>query len=248
MSNIPHENQPGHVVIIMDGNGRWAKRRGLPRIAGHKAGIDSLRKIVQQCVRREIPALTVYAFSSENWKRPENEVNLLLKLFISSLEKEIRNLHDNNVKLRFIGDCSAFPESLQNSISSAHELTRNNTGLKFNVAINYGGRWDITEAVRKIAIDIYAGKMSIDDISEETLDSRICLSELPSPDLFIRTGGEMRVSNFLLWQIAYTELYFCDSLWPDFDETEFEKALRWYAGRERRFGSISEQVNHAGRN
>ncbi len=247
MTQSDHAIMPRHVVIIMDGNGRWAKKRGLPRIAGHKAGVNSLRKIVQQCAKNNIGVLTVYAFSSENWKRPETEVSHLLKLFISSLQKEIDDLHKNNVNLRFIGDCTAFPQSLQASINAAHELTRDNIGLKLNVAINYGGRWDITEASKKIATDIKSGELAVEQVDEKFMASLMCLSDLPEPDLFIRTGGERRISNFLLWQIAYTELYFCDCLWPDFDESEFEIALQWFASRERRFGGITEQVENAGR-
>jgi len=235
---------PAHIAIIMDGNGRWARKRGLPRIAGHKAGVKVLRSIVMACVERDIIALTVYAFSSENWKRPESEVSRLIKLFISTLEKETDELHNNNIRLNFIGDIAVFPSELQASIESAQERTRDNTGLRFNVAINYGGRADITAATRKVAEAVLSGKISLDEIDEDMMASEVSLSDLPEPDLFIRTGGEKRISNFLLWQTAYTELYFCDCLWPDFNEKAFDEALQWYAGRERRFGRISEQVTN----
>jgi undecaprenyl diphosphate synthase len=236
---------PRHVVIIMDGNGRWAKRRGLPRVSGHKAGVDTLRNIVEICAVKKIEALTVYAFSSENWKRPGPEVSRLLELFMTSLKKEVDDLNRNNVRLRFIGELEVFPSRLQSQMAKATKKTEANTGLQLSVAINYGGRWDITNAFRQLAGEIVAGKISMDEINEALIASRVSLADLPEPDLFIRTGGEMRISNYLLWQLAYTELYFTECLWPDFDVEEFNAALSWYAGRERRFGRISEQLRQA---
>jgi undecaprenyl diphosphate synthase len=237
---------PHHVVIIMDGNGRWAKQRGQLRIAGHKAGVATLRNIVRECASRKIEALTVYAFSSENWKRPGAEVSRLFELFMTSLKKEVDELHKNNIRLRFIGDLKVFPANLQTQIAKATKKTEQNTGLQFTVAINYGGRWDITNAFRRLAIEIEAGRVTPDEIDEALITSYVSLSDVPEPDLFIRTGGEMRISNYLLWQTAYTELYFTECLWPDFDNKEFDAALSWYAGRERRFGCTSEQLKQAG--
>ena len=238
---------PAHVAIIMDGNGRWAQQRGLPRIAGHKAGVSSLREIVKSCATFGIRALTVYAFSTENWKRPLTEVSRLMELFISSLRKEIAEMNKNNIRLRFIGNHKAFPESLRDSIEKAQDMTRSNTGLQFVVAVNYGGRWDITNALCVMAEKIRSGELDVRDINEGLLGSFIALSDLPPPDLFIRTGGERRISNFLLWQLAYTELYFTDCLWPDFGPDQFAAALDWFAGRERRFGQTSEQLQRVGR-
>ena len=240
-NTIPH-----HVVIIMDGNGRWAKQRGQIRIAGHKAGAATLRNIVKVCATKKIAALTVYAFSSENWKRPGSEVSRLLELFMASLKKEVDELHKNNIRLRFIGDIKVFPANLQKQIEKATKKTERNTGLQFTVAINYGGRWDITNAFKQLAIEVKSGKITVDEINEALITSSVSLSDLPEPDLFIRTGGEMRISNFLLWQTAYTELYFTDCLWPDFNAEEFNAALAWYAGRERRFGCTSEQLKQIG--
>lgn len=237
-----NETIPRHVVIIMDGNGRWAKQRNLPRIAGHKAGVDTLRNIVKVCATKNINALTVYAFSSENWKRPGTEVTRLLELFMTSLKKKVDELHKNNIRLCFIGDLKVFPANLQTQIAKATKKTEQNTGLRFTVAINYGGRWDITNAFRQLAGEIKTGKINISDIDEDLIAASVSLSDLPEPDLLIRTGGEMRISNYLLWQVAYTELYFTGCLWPDFDTEEFVSALTWYAGRERRFGCTSEQI------
>lgn len=235
-------SHPRHIAIIMDGNGRWAKKRNMPRIAGHKAGVKALHNLVEFCANKNVDALTVYAFSSENWQRPKQEVTLLMELFMTSLKKEINDLHANNIKLNFIGDKSAFPEKLQSYVAKSEALTENNSGLHFNIAANYGGRWDIVQAARQMAGKVQSGEMSLDDINETSFENLIQLSELPNPDLFIRTGGEKRISNYLLWQLAYSELYFCDCLWPDFDETEFERALSWYQSRERRYGRTSEQL------
>ena len=238
---------PSHVAIIMDGNGRWAKQRGLPRFAGHRAGVSSLREIVKSCTVLGVSALTVYAFSTENWKRPISEVSRLMELFMTSLKKEITELNKNNIRLRFIGDHQAFPAKLRNSIQDAQEMTRNNSGLQFVVAVNYGGRWDITHALCMVAEKIRSGELDSGDINEHLLSSFIALSDLPPPDLFIRTGGERRISNFLMWQLAYTELYFTDCLWPDFGPDQFAEALHWFAGRERRYGQTSAQVQQVKR-
>ncbi len=238
-------NLPKHIAIIMDGNGRWARQRGLPRIAGHRAGVKALQNIVNFSATKGIDILTVYAFSSENWKRPRTEVSMLMELFNTSLRQRFRDLHDNNVRLRFIGDLSLFPARLQKSMADAEDLTTNNTGLELVIAVNYGGRWDITNAFKVLNKKISDKSISIEDINETLIGESMCLSDLPEPDLFIRTGGEMRISNYFLWQLAYTELYFNDCLWPDFGTESIQTALKWYAGRERRFGRTSEQIEHA---
>jgi undecaprenyl diphosphate synthase len=238
-------NLPKHLAIIMDGNGRWAKRKGLPRIAGHRAGVKALQKIVNFSATKGIEVLTVYAFSSENWRRPSKEVTMLMELFNTSLKQRFKELHDNNVKLHFVGDLSSFPEKLRQLMTDTENLTTNNTGLELVVAVNYGGRWDITNAFKAINKKISNEELKLEDICEDLIGEFMCLADLPEPELFIRTGGEMRISNFLLWQLAYTELYFNDCLWPDFDTVSLEKALQWYAGRERRFGRTSEQIEHA---
>ncbi len=234
------EGMPGHVAIVMDGNGRWAKSRGLPRAAGHKAGIDALRDTVEHSIRREIKTLTVYVFSVENWQRPDAEVALLIELFITALDDEVDELHKNNVRLSFIGDISVFPDELQVSIHNAGCKTSANNGLNLVIAINYGGRREIVSACKKLFAALSAQNRGGEYISEETLRRHLDLPDYP--DLFIRTGGEVRISNFLLWQLAYTEMYFTDVYWPDFDGVEFDKALESYIGRQRRFGRTSEQL------
>ena len=226
----------------MDGNGRWASIRHLPRFAGHRAGVKVVENVVRYCGQCGTQILTLFAFSSENWRRPAEEVGLLMRLFVTALEHQVKRLHENNVRLRVIGDRSAFNTRLQNSIASAEALTARNSGLKLNIAANYGGRWDITEAVRNLAARVQNGELAVDDITPNLLGKELTLSDLPEPDLFIRTGGEQRVSNFLLWQLAYSELYFSDVLWPDFDHKAFEEALASYAGRQRRFGRTGDQV------
>ncbi|HFD91818.1 MAG TPA: isoprenyl transferase [Gammaproteobacteria bacterium] len=233
---------PRHVAIIMDGNGRWAKKRYMPRFAGHKAGVEAVRSIVRYCANKGIEVLTLFAFSSENWRRPEEEVSLLMDLLLTSLQRQVRKLHDNNVRLRFIGDHHAFSPKLSEKIEEAEQLTRDNTGLVLVVAINYGGRWDITQAAREVARRVAQGEIDYEQIDEALMHSCMSLNDLPEPDLFIRTGGEQRVSNFLLWQLAYTELYFTDTLWPDFKEEAFELALESFARRQRRFGHTGEQM------
>ncbi len=238
---------PRHVAIIMDGNGRWALKRQLPRAAGHQAGVEAVRGIVQACAAKGIEILTLFAFSSENWHRPKREVGLLMELFISALQQEIKSLNENKVRFRVIGDSTALPPKLQEYIREAQRLTAVNTGLTLVIAANYGGRWDITQAARILARKVIAGVMGIEDISEESMRAHLSLSDLPEPDLFIRTGGEQRISNYLIWQLAYTELYFTECLWPDFTPEHLEVALDWYATRQRRFGRTGEQVKEAQR-
>ncbi len=233
---------PRHVAIILDGNGRWAKKRFLPRIAGHKVGLDTVKRTVRYCGEVGIEALTLFAFSSENNRRPKEEVGMLFQLFLAAIKNEIRELHQNNARLRIIGDKSMFPTELQFYIDEAERLTKDNTGLDLTIAANYGGRWDIIQAIQQISNKIEQGKLSASNINENLINQHISTCGLPEPDLFIRTGGEMRISNFLLWQLAYTELYFTDIFWPDFDEKQFQLALDSYAKRERRYGRTSEQI------
>jgi len=233
---------PRHVAIIMDGNGRWAKKRLMPRIMGHKAGVETVRTMVRLCGEKNIEVLTLFAFSSENWRRPEKEVKLLLELFVTALKREVKRLNDNNVILKIVGDRSAFPESLQQEISKAEEVTRTNTGLKLVVAANYGGRWDIVQATRALAEEVAAGRLEPSQIDETSLNNHLSLFGMPEPDLFIRTGGEERVSNFLLWQLAYCEMHFTETLWPDFDGDDFDAALSSFSKRQRRFGRTGEQL------
>lgn len=233
---------PRHLAIIMDGNGRWAKKRHLPRTAGHQAGVKAVRRVVEYCSKQNIEALTLFAFSSENWRRPEREVSILMELFVATLQKEVSKLDQNGVRLRFIGDCSAFSKELQVKIAEAEEQTRHNTGLNLVIAANYGGRWDMCQAIKKIVEKVAAGEMKSDDISADVVDSLLSTAGLPEPDLFIRTGEEQRISNFLLWQLAYTEFYFTPTLWPDFDEKSLAAAIEDYMGRQRRFGHTSEQI------
>jgi undecaprenyl diphosphate synthase len=233
---------PQHIAIIMDGNGRWAKKRLLPRFMGHRAGVKSVENIVKHCIERNVTVLSLFAFSSENWRRPSKEVSLLMELFALSLKQQVKRLHKNNIRLRIIGDVSKFSASLQKQISQAENLTSSNSGLIINIAANYGGRWDITQSVRKLAVKVKSGEFLPEDISEEAISAGLMTAEIPEPDLFIRTGGEQRVSNFLLWQMAYTEFFFTDTLWPDFNGTELDKAISSFCQRERRFGKTSEQL------
>ncbi|HEY5700703.1 MAG TPA: isoprenyl transferase [Gammaproteobacteria bacterium] len=233
---------PRHVAIIMDGNGRWANRRKLPRFAGHTAGVETVKGVVRACVEKNIEVLTLFAFSSENWRRPQDEVGMLMGLFMSALDQQVRKLHEHNIRLRIAGDRAGFSASLQERIQDAEALTRNNSGLHLVIAANFGGRWDIAEAARSLASKVASGELAAEDISEELLAAHLSLSDLPEPDLFIRTGGEQRISNFLLWDLAYTELYFTETLWPDFNRKAFDEALASFARRQRRFGRTSEQV------
>ena len=239
MSTIPSVD-PAHVAIIMDGNGRWAERQGKSRISGHHKGVEAVRGIVNACGRRGIPYLTLYAFSSENWNRPREEVRLLTELLFTTLESEALQLHENGIRLRVIGDLTPFGEKIDRSVRKVQELTRTNESLNLTVAINYGGRWDIANACREIAAAVENRTCSLPEITEQAVAERLSTAGLPEPDLFIRTGGEIRVSNFLLWQIAYSELFFIDTLWPEFDESCLDQALKSYRGRQRRFGKSVE--------
>lgn len=233
---------PQHIAVVMDGNGRWANRRHMPRVAGHKAGVNATRRIVENCATKNIRVLTIFAFSSENWRRPESEVSSIMSLFVTTLAAEVKKLHKKNVRIRFIGDRSRFSAKLQDSINDSERLTQENTGLQLNIAANYGGRNDIVHACKSLFRDVQDNKIALSGINEDLLNSYLSLHDVPEPDLFIRTGGEQRISNFLIWQLAYTELYFVDTLWPDFLDEEFEMALNWFAGRQRRFGQTGEQV------
>ena len=229
---------PRHIAIIMDGNGRWAKRRLMPRVAGHRKGVEALRGVIRACSERGVSHLTVFAFSSENWRRPQEEVTLLMELFMRALENEVARLHENDIRFRVIGDLSGFSERIQSLIRDAEELTINNTRLTFTVAANYGGRWDIVQAVKRLM----ESGVAPDAVNEDLLAQQLSVADAPEPDLFIRTGGEQRISNFLLWQLAYTELHFTDALWPDFDAAALDAAIASYHARERRFGRTSDQV------
>ncbi len=227
---------PHHIAIVMDGNGRWAEARGEPRPVGHRAGIEPVRKVIRECARLNIEALTLFAFSSENWRRPETEVAAIMGLFMEALDREVAELHANRVRVRIIGNRQRLSVRLQQRIAEAEALTAANDGLKLQVAVSYGGRWDVLEAAKRLAARAASGEIRVADIDEDLFSAELQLSDLPDPDLFIRTGGDHRVSNFLLWNIAYAELFFTDVLWPDFDEAEFKLALEDFAGRERRFG------------
>ncbi len=241
------ERLPRHVAVIMDGNGRWAVQRGLPRVAGHRQGLARVRELVAACGERHIPFLTLFAFSSENWRRPASEVRLLLDLFLHALDKEVDKMHENGVRFRIIGDLTRFSADIVERVHAAEALTRENRSLTLTIAANYGGRWDLAEACRELARRAARGELDPQAITDETVRSQLSTGALPEPDLFIRTGGEQRLSNFLLWQLAYTELYFTPVLWPDFGAAEFGAALDSYADRERRFGRTGEQVEAARR-
>ncbi len=234
---------PKHIAVIMDGNGRWAKKRGLPRPAGHHAGVKAVRAIVESCAKQGIQVLTLFAFSSENWKRPAEEVSSLMKLFVQALDREIDSMHRNGIRVRFIGDRSALNADLQQRMLAAEGRTAANPGMTLVIAVAYGGRWDLMQAVRQVATDCVQGKRTPDSLSDADIAAHLALHDLPEPDLFIRTGGEHRISNFLLWNLAYTELYFCDVLWPDFDAVQLAHAIRRFGERERRFGLTSEQLS-----
>lgn len=233
---------PRHIAIVMDGNGRWAKARLRPRSFGHNAGRKAVREVVEGCLRHGVEALTLFAFSSENWRRPDEEVGALMELFLRALDKEVDELHEQGVRLRFIGDLSAFHAELRQRMELAMARTADNLKLALNIAVNYGGRWDIVHAARQAAIAVAQGELRVEDIDEACLGGYTSLAELPPLDLFIRTGGEVRVSNFLLWQLAYAELYFTDTLWPDFDQACLARAIEDFAHRERRYGKTGEQV------
>ena len=236
---------PNHVAVIMDGNGRWARKRFLPRVAGHQRGVETVRDLVKACAEKNVKYLTLFAFSSENWRRPEEEVSFLMGLFMEALKREVVKLHENNIRLKLIGDRSRFSKALVAQIKQSEKLTAKNTGLTLTIAANYGGRWDILQATNKmLESKVVAEKLAKEeDLVEDDLTPYLAMSYAPEPDLFIRTGGEKRISNFLLWQLAYTELYFTDTLWPDFDEAAFNTAISSYQQRERRFGRTSEQLS-----
>lgn len=233
---------PRHIAIIMDGNNRWAKQRHLPGIAGHKAGVNSVRQAIEGCVEQGVEVLTLFAFSSENWKRPEGEVRGLMDLFMLSLDREVKKLHRHGIRLNIIGDRQRFSTRLQQKMAAAEALTLDNEGLTLNIAANYGGRWDIVQAARSAMQSCLDGQLQPADLDETLFDGFTTLAGVPDPDLCIRTGGEQRISNFLIWQLAYTELYFCDCYWPDFGKAELSKAIESFASRQRRFGKTSDQI------
>ncbi|EJG1802863.1 TPA: isoprenyl transferase [Vibrio parahaemolyticus] len=236
------DSLPKHIAIIMDGNGRWAKSKGKPRVFGHKKGVNAVRKTVAAASKLGIKAMTLFAFSSENWRRPEEEVGLLMELFITVLSSEVKKLHKNNLQLRVIGDTSRFSERLQKKIVEAENLTASNTGMVINIAANYGGKWDITEAAKALALKARNGEIRVEDINEQLITEHLTMADLPEVDLLIRTSGECRISNFMLWQMAYAEMYFTPEFWPEFDEDSLVEAVTWFINRERRFGCTGEQV------
>ncbi|EDM57744.1 undecaprenyl diphosphate synthase [Vibrio parahaemolyticus AQ3810] len=236
------DSLPKHIAIIMDGNGRWAKSKGKPRVFGHKKGVNAVRKTVAAASKLGIKAMTLFAFSSENWRRPEEEVGLLMELFITVLSSEVKKLHKNNLQLRVIGDTSRFSERLQKKIVEAENLTASNTGMVINIAANYGGKWDITEAAKALALKARNGEIRVEDINEQLITEHLTMADLPEVDLLIRTSGECRISNFMLWQMAYAEMYLTPEFWPEFDEDSLVEAVTWFINRERRFGCTGEQV------
>ena len=245
MDAEPAPRIPRHIAIVMDGNGRWAERRRRPRSFGHREGQKAVRATVEFCLRRGVEALTLFAFSSENWNRPQSEVGALMQLFLKALDREVDELHQNGVRIAFVGDLSAFQPELRERMQGAMRKTGANDKLRLNVAVNYGGRWDIADAARRAALEVAAGRLRAEDISEQALAPYFALADLPPVDLFIRTGGEQRISNFLLWQVAYAELYFTETLWPDVDADVLAGALAEFARRERRYGLTSAQIKAA---
>lgn len=233
---------PKHVAVVMDGNGRWAKARLLPRLVGHHRGVEAARKVIKACSKAGVECLTLFAFSSENWRRPPDEVSGLMSLFMTALEREAAGLIRNQVRLNFIGDRSAFSAELQDKIASVEQQTSHCTGLRLLIAANYGGRWDIVQAVQQVCAQVQQGQLTPTQVTETVFNQYLSTAAYPEPDLFIRTGGEQRISNFLLWQLAYTEFYFSDKLWPEFDEQTLQEAFAVYAKRQRRFGMTDEQL------
>ena len=233
---------PRHIAVIMDGNGRWAAARALPRSAGHRMGVRSVKQIVENCARRGVQVLTLFAFSSENWNRPQEEVSMLMSRFLQALDDEVDDLHKNGIRLNFAGNLQQLSPALRERMDAAAALTAGNSKMTLVIAIAYGGRWDIVSATRRLAERCVAGDLRVDDIDEAQLSGQLALAGLPDPDLLIRTGGEQRISNFLLWNLAYTELYFCDALWPDFNERELDAAIEHFGRRQRRFGLVPGQV------
>ena len=242
MTSRTQESIPSHVCMIMDGNGRWAKKRLMPRSFGHRKGVETTRRMVEFCARAGIKHLTLFAFSSENWNRPDEEVNSLMELFMQSLKKYTDELHGKGIRIRFIGNRSLFSDSLQQQIDETETKTFNNSTMTLNIAANYGGQWDIANAARVLAGQVQAGELAAADIDEQIFSQALALGDSPDPDLFIRTGGEQRISNFLLWQLAYAEFYFSDRLWPDFTDADARAALDEYARRQRRYGKTGEQI------
>lgn len=236
---------PTHIAIIMDGNGRWAKKRGLPRVAGHKRGVDTVKDIVEACAQVGVKYLTLYTFSTENWKRPEDEVSTLMRLLLTSLRDRVDELFENDVRLTAIGDIDSLPNVVQEQLKLDIEKTKHNKKMVLNLALSYSGRWEILEAIKEIAQKVQSDEMKVDDISEETFSNHLTTKGIPDPDLVIRTSGEFRVSNFLLWQIAYSEFIITDVFWPDFDRTQLYKAIKAFQKRERRFGKVSEQIKNS---
>jgi len=237
LQKINKDRLPVHIAIIMDGNGRWAKEQGQDRLFGHYQGVESVRNIVEGCAELGIEYLTLYAFSTENWDRPEYEVVGLMELLVKTIRNEVESLHKNNIKLHVIGDMTMLPEYARKELQEALEFTENNTGLNLVMALSYSGRWELLNAVKNIAYEVEKGKLAVEEISQATLQKYLCTSNFPDPELMIRTSGEYRISNFLLYQLAYAELYFTDTLWPDFNEKELDKALTHYANRDRRYGA-----------
>lgn len=235
--------KPEHVAVVMDGNGRWANRRGLSRIAGHKKGVDAVKLLIKGCLKHQIPNLSIFAFSSENWNRPKDEVSALMDLLVNAFQTQTEKLNEHGVRLRLIGDLSRFDDEIQALARRSMKETKDNTNLTLNVAINYGGRWDLVNATQRVAEKVQAGELSPEDINEDTISQYLSTADLPDPDLFIRTSGEYRISNFFLWQSAYTEFFFVDILWPDFDEDVFTQALLSYTKRERRYGRVLKGID-----
>jgi len=234
--------KPKHIAVIMDGNGRWANSQGMSRVAGHKQGVDSVKSLIKSCIQHEIPYLSIFAFSSENWARPRAEVDALMELLANALDTQTKKLNENGVRLKLLGDLSKFSDQIQQSAAMAQKQTAQNDTLVFNVAINYGGRWDITQACQKLAQRVASGQLQPSEITQESIAKELSTSGMPDPDLFIRTSGEYRISNFLLWQAAYSEFYFTDILWPDFDEAAFTEALMKFTHRDRRYGNAVDDV------
>ena len=239
---VAADNCPRHVAIIMDGNNRWAKAHRLKGVAGHKAGVDAVKAVVETCAKEGVEVLTLFAFSSENWRRPKDEVSALMRLFLIALEREVRKLHRNNIRLRIIGDRSAFNPALQEHMEKAEALTRDNPRMTLVIAANYGGHWDITQATRKVAEQVRMGQLEPSDITDDLIQEHLSIGDLPMPDLLIRTAGEQRISNFMLWHLAYTEFYFSEVFWPDFKREQMLRALDAYAHRQRRFGQTDDQI------
>jgi undecaprenyl diphosphate synthase len=233
---------PSHIAIVMDGNGRWAISKGMERVAGHEAGVKTVRTVIQCCIEKGVKTLSLFAFSSENWNRPTQEVNFLMSLFLESLQAELNELCDKGIRLLFTGDRTKLSDELVQQMMGAENKSAGNTQLTLNVVINYGGRWDITQATRAIAEKVLNGALTLEQIDEHCCSQHLSTKSLSEPDLLIRTSGEKRISNFFLWQLAYTELYFCDELWPDFNQDSFDRAIKFFASRERRYGKVSRRV------